>query len=124
MFCTLVHFHFLSNFSFTLEGSEKYASSESEESSDLLLELFLKKLGILDYLGFILERYILKIITDLLLARSGLNQQSIILHVKKARDQQRAAPSHSHSALSTAILGRRMASKLCVDATESESVSW
>jgi hypothetical protein len=114
----------LSNFSFTLEGSEKDELSESDESSDLLLELFRKKLGILDYLGFILERYNLLIITDLLLARSGLNQQSIILHVKKARDQQLAAPSHSHSALNTAILDHRMANKLCADASESESVSW
>ena len=113
MFCTRVHFHFLSNFSFTLEGSEKDASSESEESSDLLLELFLKKLGILDYLGFILERYNLLIITDLLLARSGLNQQSIILHVKISRDKQRAAPSHSHSALSTAILPQNGKQDLC-----------
>ena len=61
---------------------------------------------------------------DLLLPRSGFFQHLIILSFKKASDQQRAAPSHSHSALSTAILGRRMASKLCADATESESVSW
>ena len=83
----------------------------------------MKKLEILDYLGFILERFNLIIIMDLLLPRSGLIQQLIILSFKKASVQQRAAPSHSHSALSTAILGRRMASKLCADATESESVS-
>jgi hypothetical protein len=76
MFCTLVHFHFLSNFSFTLEGSEKDASSESDESSNLLLEFFLKKLGILDYLGFILERYNRLILYDLLLTKASFGQSS------------------------------------------------